>query len=222
MAAKLQYDPAAAITHLREADPVLGGAIDRIGPFGLELLPVRNLLEALLRSIVYQQLHGKAAATIHSRVLAVLRGHGGIHPPAIARATDEALRAAGLSRAKLAAIRDLAAKCEAGVVPTIRAAHHLDDDELVARLTEVRGIGPWTVHMLLIFHLGRPDVSRRAIMPSGSLSGASTANAANPRPSRLSATRAYGSLTARSRRGRASSRSGGASPTRRWGLPGRR
>lgn len=162
MAAKLQYDPAAAITHLREADPVLGGVIDRIGPFGLELLPARNLFEALLRSIVYQQLHGKAAATIHSRVLAVLRGHGGIHPPAIARATDEALRAAGLSRAKLAAIRDLAAKCEAGVVPTIRAAHRLDDDELVARLTEVRGIGPWTVHMLLIFHLGRPDV-----MPTG-------------------------------------------------------
>lgn len=158
----LQYDPAAALAHLRAADPTLGDVIDRVGPFSLELLRARNLFEALLRSIVYQQLHGKAAATIHARVLAVLRAHGGILPSAISRIDNQSLRAAGLSRAKLAAIRDLAAKCEAGVVPTIRAAHHLDDDELVARLTEVRGIGPWTVHMLLIFHLGRPDV-----MPTG-------------------------------------------------------
>ena len=120
--------------------------------------PARSLFEALLRSIVYQQLHGKAAATIHGRVLALLAGHGGPTPEATGLATDSALRGAGLSRNKLLAIRDLAAKCQGGTVPTLRDAGKLSDEELIARLTEVRGIGPWTVHMLLIFTLGRPDV----------------------------------------------------------------
>jgi 3-methyladenine DNA glycosylase/8-oxoguanine DNA glycosylase len=141
---------------------VLAALIKRVGPFGLALQPARSLFEALLRSIVYQQLHGKAAATIHARVLAELGRHGGPTPEAVTRATDEMLRAAGLSRAKLLAIRDLAAKCLSGTVPTLAAARRLGDAELEARLTEVRGIGPWTVHMLLIFHLGRPDV-----MPTG-------------------------------------------------------
>lgn len=153
-----QFDPKAAVDHLRGADPVLGGVIDRIGPLRLELLPARNLFEALLRSIVYQQLHGKAAATIHGRVLGVLRRHGGLRPAAVRAAGGSELRGAGLSRAKLAALLDLAEKCEAGVVPTLPAARQMPDEELLARLTEVRGIGPWTVHMLLIFHLGRPDV----------------------------------------------------------------
>ena len=128
----------------------------------MELKPTDSLFDAMLRSIVYQQLHAKAAATIHARVLAVLEKHGGLAPESVARATDEELRGAGLSRAKLAAVRDLAAKCREGTVPTIHDAHDMSDDELVARLTEVRGIGPWTVHMLLIFYLGRPDV-----MPTG-------------------------------------------------------
>jgi len=162
MAAKLQFDPTAAIAHLRTADPALRDVIARVGPFTLKLMRARNLFEALLRSIVYQQLHGKAAATIHARVLAVLRANGGVHPMAVAQTADDTLRSAGLSRAKLAAIRDLAAKCDAGVVPTLARARQLSDDELIARLTEARGIGPWTVHMLLIFHLGRPDV-----MPTG-------------------------------------------------------
>ncbi len=162
MKPKLQFDPAAALAHLRSTDEKLSALIERIGPFALELKPAASLFEALLRSIVYQQLHGKAAATIHGRVLAELARHGGATPAALAKATDAALRAAGLSGNKLLAVRDLAAKCQAGTVPSLNEAHKLGDEELVARLTEVRGIGPWTVHMLLIFHLGRPDV-----MPTG-------------------------------------------------------
>ena len=162
MKPKFTFDPAAAVAHLRAADPALAGLINQVGPFTLELTPSKSLFEALLRSIVYQQLHGKAAATIHGRVLAVLAQHGGATPEATEQATDEELRGAGLSRNKLLAIRDLAAKCRAGTVPALAAARKLGENELIARLTEVRGIGPWTVHMLLIFHLGRPDV-----MPTG-------------------------------------------------------
>jgi 3-methyladenine DNA glycosylase/8-oxoguanine DNA glycosylase len=159
---KFRFKPAAALTHLRASDPALAALIDRVGPFALELKPVNSLFEAMLRSIAYQQLNGKAAATIHGRALAVLARHGGTVPAAVLQASDADLRGAGLSRNKLLAIRDLAAKCLAGTVPSLEEAHRLGDDELVARLTEVRGIGPWTVHMLLIFHLGRPDV-----MPTG-------------------------------------------------------
>jgi 3-methyladenine DNA glycosylase/8-oxoguanine DNA glycosylase len=162
MKPRLQFDPAAAVAHLRAGDPTLAALIDRVGPFAPELQPAKTLFEALLRSIVYQQLHGKAAATIHGRVLAGLAHHGGPGPAALGKLSDEELRAAGLSRNKLLAVRDLAAKCLAGTVPSLAGAAKLGDDELVTRLTEVRGIGPWTVHMLLIFHLGRPDV-----MPTG-------------------------------------------------------
>lgn len=160
--ARLQFDPQQAVAHLCAADEALGDVIARVGPFALELLPATNLFEALLRSIVYQQLHGKAAATIHARVLALLDAHGGPDAAALARVSDEDLRAAGLSRAKLAAARDLAAKCLDGTVPAWAEIPKLADEALIERLTEVRGIGPWTVHMLLIFHLGRPDV-----MPTG-------------------------------------------------------
>lgn len=162
MKPRYHFDPAAAVAHLRAADPAMAGLIDRIGPFTLELMPAKSLFEALLRSIVYQQLHGKAAATIHGRVLAEMAGHGGVTPEALAGSSDAALRQAGLSRNKLLAVRDLAAKCLDGTVPSLRTAARLGDEELVTRLTEVRGIGPWTVHMLLIFYLGRPDV-----MPTG-------------------------------------------------------
>jgi 3-methyladenine DNA glycosylase/8-oxoguanine DNA glycosylase len=156
------YDPAEALAHLQAADPAIKELIARVGPFALELHGAKSLLESMLRSIIYQQLHGKAAAAIHGRVLGVLRPLGGITHEAIERAPDTALRAAGLSAAKLLAIRDLAAKCREGTVPTLAQARKLGDDELVERLTSVRGIGPWTVHMLLIFQLGRPDV-----MPTG-------------------------------------------------------
>jgi DNA-3-methyladenine glycosylase II len=162
MTPKLRFDPAAAIAHLRASDARLAALIDRIGPFRLELKPADSLFEAMLRSIIYQQLHGKAAATIHGRVQAELARSGGTTPEALTKASDAALRGAGLSRNKLLAVRDLAAKCREGTVPSLKETHQLSDDELVARLTEVRGIGPWTVHMLLIFYLGRPDV-----MPTG-------------------------------------------------------
>ncbi|HQY06504.1 MAG TPA: hypothetical protein PLQ52_10610 [Lacunisphaera sp.] len=158
MKSRLHFDPAAAVAHLRACDATLAALIDRVGPCTLEMKAADSLFEALLRSIVYQQLHGKAAATIHGRVLAELDRHGGPTPEALERATDAALRGAGLSGNKLLALRDLALKCRAGKVPSLKAAATLGDDELIDRLTEVRGIGPWTVHMLLIFYLGRPDV----------------------------------------------------------------
>jgi 3-methyladenine DNA glycosylase/8-oxoguanine DNA glycosylase len=162
MKPKLQFDPAAAVAHLRTSDEAFATLIERVGPFELELKTAKSLFEAMLRSIVYQQLHAKAAGTIHGRVLTELDRHGGTTHAALTKATDAALRAAGLSRNKLLAVRDLATKCLEGTVPSLKEAHKLGDNELVARLTEVRGIGPWTVHMLLIFYLGRPDV-----MPTG-------------------------------------------------------
>jgi DNA-3-methyladenine glycosylase II len=156
------FDAATAVAHLRASDPVLCALIDRVGPYALELRPTDSLFASLLRSIVYQQLNGKAAATIHGRVLAELDRHGGPTAASLAKSPDAALRAAGLSANKLKAVRDLAEKCLAGSVPQMEEVHGLSDDELVGRLTEVRGIGPWTVHMLLIFTLGRPDV-----MPTG-------------------------------------------------------
>ena len=152
------FDPAQAVVHLRASDPVLGALIDRVGPFTLELRAADSLFAALVQSIVYQQLNGRAASTIHGRVLAAVAPLGGITPEAFARAPDAALRGAGLSAGKLRAIRDLAQKSRDGLVPTLREARALEDAELMARLTQVRGIGPWTVHMLLIFCLGRPDV----------------------------------------------------------------
>jgi DNA-3-methyladenine glycosylase II len=158
MKPKFCFDPVEAVAHLRTSDAVLGELIDRVGPLALELKPAHSLFEAMMRSIVYQQLHGKAAATIHGRVLAELARHGGASPEALARVSDAPLREAGLSANKLLAVRDLAAKCREGMVPSLKEARKLVDDELIARLTTVRGIGQWTVHMLLIFYLGRPDV----------------------------------------------------------------
>ncbi len=158
MKPRFQYEPGHALAHLRAGDERLARAMDRVGPFVLEPRAAKSLFEALMRSIVYQQLHGLAAKSIHSRVLAKLEPHGGATPEAVMKIADAELRSAGLSANKLLAIRDLARKCLDGTVPTLREAHRLDDAELVARLTTVRGVGPWTVHMLLIFYLGRPDV----------------------------------------------------------------
>jgi len=162
MKPKFQFVPDEALAHLRAGDEILASAMDRVGLFTLEPRPVKSLFEAMMRSIIYQQLHGKAAESIHGRVLVALKAHGGPTPEALLKVSDEALRGAGLSANKLLAVRDLALKCREGTVPTLKAAHALSDEELVTRLTQVRGIGPWTVHMLLIFYLGRPDV-----MPTG-------------------------------------------------------
>ncbi|MBC7460069.1 MAG: DNA-3-methyladenine glycosylase 2 family protein [Thermoleophilia bacterium] len=111
----------------------------------------------LIRTIVYQQLHGKAAATIYQRMLDLFGGE--VPTPTQLMATaPELLRSAGLSGSKAAALIDLAVQTDAGVLPTAAEIVGLSDLELVDRMTVVRGIGPWTVHMLLIFRLGRPDV----------------------------------------------------------------
>jgi DNA-3-methyladenine glycosylase II len=114
--------------------------------------------QALAESIVYQQLTGKAAATILSRVHALHGGPRKFHPESLLAMPVDQLRTAGLSGAKAAALKDLAAKTLDGTVPTLRALVKLDDDAIVERLTEVRGIGKWSVQMLLMFRLGRPDV----------------------------------------------------------------
>lgn len=147
-----------AASTLLAADAHLGPVVRRIGPCGLVWAMPPSLFAALLRSIIYQQLHGRAAATIHGRVLQLFPDPARPSAFALADLSDEILRAAGLSRAKLAAVRDLAARTRAGELPELAAAAEIADDELVERLTVVRGIGPWTVQMLLIFHLGRPDV----------------------------------------------------------------
>jgi methylated-DNA-[protein]-cysteine S-methyltransferase len=155
----LGFDPAAAIAHLRAVEPALGRVIDAVGPFALELKKAPSIFGALAEAIVYQQLNGSAAATIYSRVCALFpRVHGAPTADGILRLTDEKLRGAGLSRAKMLALQDLARRDAAGEIPTLDEARAMDDAAIVERLLPVRGIGRWTVEMLLIFRLGRPDV----------------------------------------------------------------
>ena len=155
----LGFDPEAAVAHLRVRDAKLARLMDRVGPFRLQLKQTSSLFLALAEAIVYQQLTGKAAATIFARVRALFpRAHEGFTPEQILRVSDERLRAAGLSQGKLLALRDLARRAAAGEIPTLAQASALGDDELIDRLTHVRGIGQWTVEMILIFRLGRPDV----------------------------------------------------------------
>jgi len=153
---KLPFDTAEALAHLRASDAKLGVLIDQAGAFTLKLDPSPSPFESLVESILYQQLHGKAAAAIHRRV----REHfgGDPDPRLLLETPDEILRAAGVSFNKIKALKDLAARTLDGTVPTHAAIKKMTDAEILERLTEVRGIGPWTVEMLLIFRLGRPDV----------------------------------------------------------------
>lgn len=147
-----------SIAHLRRVDPVLASVIDRVGPCRLETRREGTHFDALVRSIVYQQLSGKAAGTIHARVRG-LYGDRSPTPAELLATPDEALRAAGLSRQKLSYLKDLAEKVESGAVPLAAdVIDHLDNEEIIDRLVKVKGIGRWTVHMFLIFRLGRPDV----------------------------------------------------------------
>jgi DNA-3-methyladenine glycosylase II len=144
---------------LAASDPVLARVIARVGACTLQPEGETDLFQALLRSIIFQQLHGRAATAIHARVVALMPQASASSLQAL---PDGSLRSAGLSANKLLAVRDLAAKTLDGTVPTISVAAKLSDDALVECLTRVRGIGPWTVQMLLIFYLGRSD-----IMPAG-------------------------------------------------------
>ena len=155
----LPFDPVAAVEHLRGRDRRLAKLIDRVGPFRLRPAELQSPFEALLESIVYQQLTGRAAATILARVIGLFRPRRFPRPQDVAGIAEEKLRGAGLSRSKAAALKDLAAKTLDGTVPaSARALEKLSDAEIVERLTAVRGIGAWTVEMLLIFRLARPDV----------------------------------------------------------------
>ncbi len=153
---KLPFDPDEAVKHLRASDAKLATLIDCAGPFTLRLQNTTSPFESLLESILYQQLHGKAAATIHRRVREYFGGDP--TPQILIDTPDEPLRAAGVSGNKIKAFRDLAARTLDGTVPTHAAIRKMPDAEIIERLTEVRGIGTWTVEMLLIFRLGRPDV----------------------------------------------------------------
>src|SRR5450432_4013079 len=153
----VRYDAAEACRYLAARDVKLGRLIERAGPFTLKLKSQHSPFESLLDSIIHQQIHGKAAEAILRRLL----GHfGDVHPQPeqLLAAPDDALRAAGLSGSKALALRDLAAKTLDGTVPTLAQIRRLSDVEIVDRLTAVRGIGPWTAEMLLMFRLGRPDV----------------------------------------------------------------
>jgi len=152
------FDLAEAMESLAERDEKLKLLIAETQPFQMDDDELVTPYEALLEAITHQSISGKAAATIFGRIRAL--GKNGRPPTAeeMMKIRKPVLRRAGLSGAKAAAAKDLAAKTLSGVVPSLEEAHKLSDEELVKRLTSVRGIGTWTVEMFLIFRLGRPDV----------------------------------------------------------------
>jgi len=153
----VRYDSDLACRELAEADPKMARLIAAAGPFALRIKSSHSPFEALVESILYQQLHGKAAAAILARLLNLF-GDQHPSPEHILAAPDDRIRSAGVSQGKLLALRDLAAKTLDGTVPTLARIRRMSDDAIVQHLTQVRGVGPWTVEMLLIFRLGRPDV----------------------------------------------------------------
>jgi DNA-3-methyladenine glycosylase II len=144
--------------HLAATDPRMAQLIARSERFSVKANGLVRPFDALAESIAYQQLSGKAAATIWKRVRGLYPRRKYLDPRLVLATPDEKLRGAGLSRSKVAALKDLAAKTLDGTVPTARALAKMSDEEIIARLTTVRGIGRWTVEMLLLFDLGRPDV----------------------------------------------------------------
>jgi DNA-3-methyladenine glycosylase II len=154
----LPFDHLKAHEFLRGIDKRLARVIEKTGAFQFKLDECDSVYESLLEAIAYQSISGKAAATIFARIKAL--GSNGLCPtPAEILATpNQKLREAGLSNAKVAATKDLAQKTIEGIVPTLEEAGKLSDEELIARLISVRGIGAWSVEMFLIFRLGRPDV----------------------------------------------------------------
>ena len=145
-----------ALNHLRRADPQLGAVIEKVGRCSFVARAEGTHFGALVRSIVYQQLSGKAAGTSHARLRALF---GDRDPTAreILATPEETLRGVGLSRQKLSYLRDLAERVEGGALP-VDALHELDDEALTTALVQVKGIGRWTAQMFLMFRLGRPDV----------------------------------------------------------------
>jgi DNA-3-methyladenine glycosylase II len=151
------HDPRRA-QHLAANDSVMRRLIRDFGPCGLVPETRRSPFQSLVQAVAHQQLNGTAANAILSRFKKLFPGRRFPRPEDLSLVSDDDLRGAGFSRAKILAIRDIAAKTLAGVVPASRQIVKLSDDEIIERLTEVRGVGRWTVEMLLIFQLGRPDV----------------------------------------------------------------
>jgi methylated-DNA-[protein]-cysteine S-methyltransferase len=152
----LPFDADSSTRAIAKIDKRLGEVIERVGPIRLRIDPAARPFDMLAKAILYQQLATPAARAIHGRFLALV----GTDDP-VSRLTslsDAKLRGCGISRPKLKALRDLSKKTASGELPTREALETMSDDEIIASLTKVRGIGPWTVHMLLIFRLGRPDV----------------------------------------------------------------
>jgi DNA-3-methyladenine glycosylase II len=146
------------IHHLSTIDRNLGGLIRAVGPCGLVLEDQCHPFKALGQAIAHQQLHGAAARTILTRLVNNVGNGVFPTPQAVLAASEQVLRAVGFSLSKIAALKDLASKTIAGVVPDRDTLVQLEDAQIISRLTEVRGIGRWTVEMLLMFHLGRPDI----------------------------------------------------------------
>lgn len=140
------------------ADPVMRALISAAGPYTLRNEPADSPFRALIRSIAHQQLHATAATRILERFVALYAPDAFPTPSAVLATPEPALRAVGFSFAKIRALRDLAEKTLSGIVPPSADLHELPDEAVIERLTQVRGIGPWTVHMMLMFQLGRPDV----------------------------------------------------------------
>jgi len=145
-----------AIDHLRRTDPELAKIIDEVGPCELTTRAGGTHFDALVRAIVYQQLSGKAAATIHGRFEG-LYGDRAPKPDEVLATSDERLRSVGLSRQKIASIKDLAGKVSSGEV-AIDALDTMPDDEVIASLIRVRGVGRWSAQMFLMFRLARPNI----------------------------------------------------------------
>ena len=154
----LAFDLAEAVRHLSERDECLKRLMAEAAPFQIDVADAQSPYEVLLESIAYQSISGKAAATIFGRIKALGENGRPPAPEAMLKVPARKLRKAGLSGAKVLAMKDLAKKAIEGIVPTHDEALLLSDDELVKRLVSVRGIGAWTVEMFLIFRLGRPDV----------------------------------------------------------------
>lgn len=152
------FDHRQAIAHLSAADRRLARIIGKSIEFTLDIEAAQSPYESLLEAITHQSISGKAAATIFARIKALGANGRCPTPEEILRVRKPALRKAGLSGAKVAAVKDLARKTLEGIVPTLEDAQKMSDQELVDRLISVRGVGAWTVEMFLIFRLGRPDV----------------------------------------------------------------
>lgn len=144
------------VAHLRRVDPVMARVIEKVGRYRGWPDRAGTHFDAVARSIVFQQLSGKAAGTIHGRFHGLYGGRPP-RPEELAATSDEQLRSVGLSRQKSAYLKDLGARVTSGEIP-IETLHELTDDEVIAALTQVKGIGRWTAQMFLMFRLGRPDV----------------------------------------------------------------